>query len=45
MFEWALDGRFLIQRTEVPLPGAPDSLAIVAFLAVIARVRARTQEL
>jgi hypothetical protein len=31
MFEWALDGRFLIQRTEVRLPGAPDSLAIVAF--------------
>jgi hypothetical protein len=31
VFEWALDGRFLIQRTEVRLPGAPDSLAVVAF--------------
>jgi hypothetical protein len=30
-FAWALDGRFLMQRTEVRLPGAPDSLAIVAF--------------
>ena len=29
--EWALDGRFLMQRTEVQLPGAPDSLAIVSF--------------
>ncbi len=31
VFEWALDGRFLMQRTEVRLPGAPDSLAIVSF--------------
>ena len=29
VFEWALDGRFLIQRTKAPDP-APDSLAIVA---------------
>jgi hypothetical protein len=29
-FEWALDGQFLLQHTEVPIPGAPDSLAIVA---------------
>jgi hypothetical protein len=29
-FEWALDGRFLLQHTEVPIPGAPDSLSIVA---------------
>jgi hypothetical protein len=29
-FEWALDGRFLLQRTEAPIQGAPDSLAIVA---------------
>ena len=29
-FEWALDGQFLLQRTEVPVPAAPDSLAIVA---------------
>jgi hypothetical protein len=28
-FEWALDGQFLLQRTEVPIPEAPDSLAIV----------------
>lgn len=29
-FEWALDGQFLVQRTEVPVPGAPDNLAIVS---------------
>jgi hypothetical protein len=28
-FEWALDGQFLVQHTEVPIPGVPDSLAIV----------------
>jgi len=28
-FEWALDGQFLLQRTELPIPEAPDSLAIV----------------
>jgi hypothetical protein len=28
-FEWALGGRFLLQHTEVPIPEAPDSLAIV----------------
>jgi hypothetical protein len=28
-FEWALGGQFLLQRTEVPVPGVPDSLAIV----------------
>lgn len=30
VFEWALDGQFLIQRSEVPHRGAPDSLAVVA---------------
>jgi hypothetical protein len=30
VFEWILDGRFLVQRTQVFIPGAPDSLAIVA---------------
>ncbi len=29
-FEWELDGQFLSQHTEVPIPEAPDSLAIVA---------------
>jgi hypothetical protein len=29
-FEWTLDGQFLLQRTEVPAPGAPSSLAIVS---------------
>jgi hypothetical protein len=29
-FEWALDGQFLLQRTEVPVPDAPDSLAVVS---------------
>ena len=28
-FEWTLDRQFLAQRTEVPIPAAPDSLAIV----------------
>ena len=28
-FEWALEGQFLLQRTEVPVPEAPDSLAII----------------
>jgi hypothetical protein len=30
VFEWTLDGRFLVQRTEVPIPEAPDSVAIIA---------------
>ncbi len=29
-FEWTLDGQFLLQRTEVRIPEAPDSLTIVA---------------
>ncbi|MBO0835390.1 MAG: hypothetical protein J2P28_07710, partial [Actinobacteria bacterium] len=29
-FEWTLDRQFLVQRTEVPVPEAPDSLAIVS---------------
>jgi hypothetical protein len=29
-FEWALDGQFLVQRSEIPDPNAPDSLSIVA---------------
>lgn len=29
-FEWALDGQFLVQHTEVPVPEAPDSLTIVS---------------
>jgi hypothetical protein len=28
-FEWALGGQFLVQHTEIPIPEAPDSLAIV----------------
>jgi len=30
MFEWAFDRHFLLQRTEIPIPEAPDSLAIVS---------------
>ena len=30
LFEWALDRQFLLQRTEIPIPEAPDSLAIVS---------------
>jgi hypothetical protein len=29
-FEWTLGGQFLLQRTEIPVPEAPDSLAIIA---------------
>jgi len=29
-FQWAVDRQFLLQRTEVPVPGAPDSLTIVS---------------
>ncbi|MCD9872685.1 hypothetical protein [Streptomyces guryensis] len=29
VFEWTLDGQFLVQRTEAPNP-APDSMAVVA---------------
>ncbi|WP_461071165.1 hypothetical protein [Streptomyces pseudoechinosporeus] len=30
VFEWTLDGRFLVQRTEIPQTEVPDSMAIVA---------------
>lgn len=29
VFEWTLDGRFLVQRTQAPNP-APDSMAVIA---------------
>jgi len=29
-FEWTLDQQFLLQRTEIPVPEAPDSLTIVS---------------
>jgi hypothetical protein len=29
-FEWALDRQFLLQRTEIPVPEAPDSLSIIS---------------
>jgi hypothetical protein len=29
-FEWALNGQFLLQRTEAPVPEAPDSLSIIS---------------
>jgi hypothetical protein len=29
VFEWTLDGRFLLQRTEVDHPDAPDSLSVI----------------
>jgi hypothetical protein len=29
-FEWALDHQFLLQHTEIPVPGAPDSLTIIS---------------
>ena len=30
-FEWILDGRFLVQRTEIAHPDAPDSFAILGY--------------
>ena len=29
-FDWVLDGQFLLQRTEVPVPEAPDGLMMVS---------------
>ena len=29
VFEWALGGQFLVQRTEIPHPDAPDSMMVV----------------
>ena len=29
-FEWALDGTFVIQRSQIDIPEAPDSLCIIA---------------
>jgi hypothetical protein len=30
VFEWALDGAFLVERSEVDVPEAPDGLTVVA---------------
>jgi hypothetical protein len=30
VFDWALGGQFLIQRSEVPHPDAPDGISIIA---------------
>ena len=29
VFEWALDGRFLVQRVEISIPEAPNSIAVI----------------
>jgi Protein of unknown function (DUF1579) len=31
VFEWVLGGQFLVQRSEVPRPDAPDLIAIIGF--------------
>lgn len=31
VFEWLAGGQFLVQRWEVPIPEAPDGIAIVGF--------------
>ncbi|HEX8854762.1 MAG TPA: hypothetical protein VF752_04110 [Thermoleophilaceae bacterium] len=31
VFEWALGGSFLLQRTDVPHPDAPDSLCLIRY--------------
>ena len=28
-FEWTLGGAYLLQRSSIPVPGAPDSLALI----------------
>jgi hypothetical protein len=28
-FEWTLDGQFLVQRSQIPVEGAPDSLSVI----------------
>jgi hypothetical protein len=30
-YEWALGGQFLLQRSEIPQPEFPDSLAVIAY--------------
>ena len=30
MFEWVLDGRYVVQRTPVPHPDAPDGLMVIS---------------
>ncbi len=30
VFEWALGGRFLVERSEIELPEAPDGLCVIA---------------
>jgi hypothetical protein len=32
-FEWALDRQFLVHRSEIPVPEAPDALSIIALAA------------
>jgi hypothetical protein len=32
-FQWTLDGQFLLQRSEIPEPNFPDSVAIIAVAA------------
>ena len=29
VFEWALDGRFLVERSEISIPEAPDSISLI----------------
>ena len=29
VFEWALDGRFLVQRTEISIPEAPNTMSMI----------------
>jgi len=31
VFEWTLDGQYLVQRTEIPVPEAPDSMIVYAY--------------
>ena len=30
VFEWILDGKYLVQRTEISVPGVPDSMSVIA---------------
>ena len=42
VFEWALDGRFLVQRTEISVPEAPNTISLIGVDPGAARSRSTT---
>jgi hypothetical protein len=43
-FEWTLGGAFLLQRSSVPVPGAPDGTSVIGPDAGDATERRRTPD-